>query len=386
MPIFEDEDRMISDATNILIHLVQKSELTEPWYPQDADARKAVDKILDWAKNNIKEHLLKLVGLELAFPLIDHEPSVQHIEVMEVKIPEMLTQMNSWLSEHSHLAGSDMTIADLVVYSCLAQGVNILGLQLGSYPKVARWYNKLANMQVFQELEENLKSHAKNVVSTTLYGQKVFPPCNAALAFCKAAEIDVEFRHVLLESDKYVPEYLMENKDHDGNILVEGSLVITDTVEILKHLAGKNSVSEQWYPKEKKIRDRIDQVLAWLSQDFYPLHLDIFTREALAPIQGFYKDPKKLEKARWQYSIANEQLNNMLQEEYLCGSQPTIADMFVAACLVNSDFMNFDIQPYRQTRNWLRRMKETDGAKEVFKESISNYQLKMDAMMASFSS
>ena len=74
---------------------------------------------------------------------------MQHIEVREVKIPEMLTEMNSWLSEHSHLAGSELTIADLVVYSCLAHGVIVLGLQLGRYPKVARWYNKLACMEVF---------------------------------------------------------------------------------------------------------------------------------------------------------------------------------------------------------------------------------------------
>ena len=108
-----------------------------------------MDKILEWAKQNIKEHLLKLVGLKSALPLIGQEPSVQHIVVKEVKIPEMLAEMNSWLTEHSHLATADMTIADLVVYSCLAHGVIVLGLQLGSYPKVARWYKKLARMDVF---------------------------------------------------------------------------------------------------------------------------------------------------------------------------------------------------------------------------------------------
>ena len=133
------------------------------------------------------------------------------------------------------------------------------------------------------------------MVSTKLYGQNSHPTFNAALAFCKAAEIDVEFKYVRLDSDNYVPEYLMKHRDHEGTILVEGSLVITDTVEILKHLAGKNTVSEEWYPKEWRIRDRIDQILLWLSQAFYPLHLDIFTHEVLAPIQGFYKDAKKLE-------------------------------------------------------------------------------------------
>ena len=53
-----------------------------------------------------------------------------------------------------------------------------------------------------------------------------------------------------VDSDNYVPEYLMKHRDHEGTILVEGSLVITDIVEILKHLAGKPSVKEHWYPKE----------------------------------------------------------------------------------------------------------------------------------------
>ena len=178
----------------------------------------------------------------------------------------------------------------------------------------------------------------------------------------------------------------MKHRDHEGTILVEGSLVITDTVEILKHLAGKPSVEEHWYPKEQETRDRTDQILAWLSQAFYPLHLDIFTHEVLAPIQGFDQDEKKLEKAREQYSTANEQLNNFLTQKYLCGKHPTIADMFVAGCLNQVDFMNFEMQPYRHTRHWLRRMKKLDGAKEVFKESITHYEIQMDAFMAAFSS
>ena len=108
-----------------------------------------MDKILEWTKSNIKEHLLKLVGLKSALPLIGQEPSVQRIVVKEVKIPEMLTEMNRWLTEHKYLATDDMTIADLVVYSCLAHGVIVLGLQLARYGKVARWYKKLARMEAF---------------------------------------------------------------------------------------------------------------------------------------------------------------------------------------------------------------------------------------------
>ena len=165
-----------------------------------------------------------------------------------------------------------------------------------------------------------------------LYGHPFSNHTRRVTAFCEEARIPYDFQLVdLAKGEHRKPEYLALNPNGKVPTIVEDDgFTLWDSHAILRYLALKHRVTA-WYPEDLKTRARID---AWL--DFNHTRLGPETGKIAfnTLFLGAKGDQAKIAEGKKGLESVLPVLNDALgKSAYVCGNQPSLADLSLGAML-----------------------------------------------------
>lgn len=151
VPLIEDGEVKLGESAAILTYLHSSRHCPDCWYPKDLVKRAFVDRYLHWHHSNLRRGFLIVLA---TFP---------RAKVSDATLNEATTVFNKslkvlevLLSRTSYLAGSEVTIADVVAFCELDQHFTMRGLELHAYPKTQEWAAKVGELPGVKDVHEEL--------------------------------------------------------------------------------------------------------------------------------------------------------------------------------------------------------------------------------------
>jgi glutathione S-transferase len=205
-----------------------------------------------------------------------------------------------------------------------------------------------------------------------VYGMLLSQPLRSVLTFCRLS--DIPFSHS--PTSTFQKEHLTEafskiNPMQTVPAIAHNGFNLWESAAIIPYLADAFDVDNQWYPKDIKIRGRINAYLHWHHQT---------TR---APLTGylrakltwprFFGAPELTEETEAPYKAAVEEwfktFKWQLEEtSYAARTQePTIADIFVYNELLNV-LSIVQIDAHMEVKKWFEEIGEIAAVREMTQE------------------
>jgi len=184
-----------------------------------------------------------------------------------------------------------------------------------------------------------------------LYGT----PVSRALRSIWAAEevgVDYEFVSTSFREESKTPEYLAINPNGRIPALVDGDLVLFESMAINLYLA--KTYGGKLYPSDPHDEARAIQWTIWGMTELEPHLIPMVLHKVLLPENQ--RDPAVVSKAE----AAIERPLGVLDahtsdREYLLGGDFTIADLNLAGALTTAHFSNFDMSKFENVVRWFSR-------------------------------
>jgi len=152
VPLLEDGEVCISESPAILSYICERYGF-DSWYGSPGSERKAiVDSYMHWHHGGTR----KLAKLQVPSIRPDLNYTVTEKDVEE--ITQVLQSLeNGWLQDDAYIAGSDLSIADMLAYEEFTQ-VYMTGLlpQLEEYPRASAWVNRMTQLPYHAEAHHAL--------------------------------------------------------------------------------------------------------------------------------------------------------------------------------------------------------------------------------------
>lgn len=186
-------------------------------------------------------------------------------------------------------------------------------------------------------------------MTITLYGVSASRALRSVWA---AEEVGIDFEHVPTHffDDSKTPEYLAVNPNGRIPALVDGDLVLFESMAINLYLA--KHYGGGLYPDNPADEARANQWSVWAISEIEPLQMQIVVQKFFTP-----------EEKRKEHVIASasEGLNRPLKvlddalagQAYLLGEAFTIADLNVAGVMHLLTMVGFDFSAYANVSRWL---------------------------------
>ena len=204
-----------------------------------------------------------------------------------------------------------------------------------------------------------------------LYYHPVSTTSRPLMMFAADNNIEMDMQVVDLMSGEHVkPPYLALNPSGLVPVLEDGDFRLTESSAILKYLADK--IGSAAYPKELRARARVNERMDWINTQFYRefgyglIYPQIFphykraTDEQQSGVVAWGKEKS----ARWLNVLDKNLIGN---NEYLCGSELSIADYIGAAYVTLGELLRCDFSAYPNVSRWLKTMKARPNWSKVNK-------------------
>ena len=147
-------------------------------------------------------------------------------------------------------------------------------------------------------------------------------------------------------------------------VLEDGDLRLTESSAILKYLADK--IDSPSYPKELKQRAKVNELMDWFNTNFYR---DYAYNMAYPQIFPHHKRPDDdvqsatiawgTERSRGWLTVLDKHWIG--KNNYVCGSQLTIADYFGVCLVTLGEILRVDFSPYPSVQRWIGNMKKLES-------------------------
>ena len=184
-----------------------------------------------------------------------------------------------------------------------------------------------------------------------LYG---IPISRALRSIWAAEEVGVDYELVRTSNlaDSKAPEYLAINPNGRIPALVDGDLVLFESMAINLHLA--KTYGGKLYPSEPHDEARAIQWTIWGLAELEPHLIPMVAHKVILPEAK--RDPAVVANAEAALTRPLAVLDAQLAErEYLLGGDFSVADLNVAGVLLTAHFVNFDISHYENATRWMSR-------------------------------
>ena len=123
-----------------------------------------------------------------------------------------------------------------------------------------------------------------------VYGHDLSQPYRSVLIFCELSGIKYESKIVnLLVREQRSEEYTKINPFQEVPTIVHNGFNLWESPAILRYLAEVFDVDNQWYPKDLRIRARIDAYLHWHHENVRDPILLYYRAKTTYPY--FYNEP-----------------------------------------------------------------------------------------------
>ena len=184
-----------------------------------------------------------------------------------------------------------------------------------------------------------------------LYGTKV----SRAMRSIWAAEevgVDYEWIPTSFREESKTPEYLAINPNGRIPALVDGDLVLFESMAINLYLA--KTYGGKLYPSVPHDEARVLQWTIWGQTELEPQLIPMLLHKSFLPEDQ--RDPAIVARTEADIQRPLAVLDaHLADREYLLGGDFSIADLNVAGTLATAHFAEFDISKYENVTRWMSR-------------------------------
>nr|XP_010953754.1 glutathione S-transferase theta-3 [Camelus bactrianus] len=174
VPALKDGDFTLAESVAILLYLSRKYETPDHWYPQDLQARARVDEYLAWQHTALRTSCTRTLWQKMMFPVFLGQRVPPEMLASTLAELDRCLQLfeDKFLKDQDFLAGSHISVADLVAITELMHLDLFLCQIFKSRPKLEAWRQRVeaaVGEGLFQE------AHA------AIMKAKDLPPADAAM-------------------------------------------------------------------------------------------------------------------------------------------------------------------------------------------------------------
>ncbi|XP_004466461.2 glutathione S-transferase theta-1 isoform X2 [Dasypus novemcinctus] len=141
VPVLKDGDFVLTESVAILLYLTRKYKVPDHWYPQDLQARARVDEYLAWQHTTLRRNCLRSLWHKVMLPVFLGEPVSPETLAATLADLEATLQLleDKFLQDQAFIAGSHVSLADLVALTELMHPVGAGCPVFEGRPKLATW-------------------------------------------------------------------------------------------------------------------------------------------------------------------------------------------------------------------------------------------------------
>lgn len=144
VPVLKDGDLSVFDSSAISIYLADKYGKDDSLYPKDVALRAKVNERLFYVASYIFPRLY-----QICVPIYFGGAT----EIPEGKLNEMFRgyeEIEAFLAGGSYLAGNNITLPDLYLWTIMESQHRIIPIDAAKYPKFDRWFAKMKEHPSFE--------------------------------------------------------------------------------------------------------------------------------------------------------------------------------------------------------------------------------------------
>ncbi len=147
-------------------------------------------------------------------------------------------------------------------------------------------------------------------------------------------------------------------------LLEDGDLRLTESSAILKYLADK--INSPTYPKDLKQRAKVNELMDWFNTNFYRDYAYGMAYPQVFPNHKRPSDEVQTATVAWGAERARNWLSVLDKHwlgsnDYVCGSQITIADYFGVCLVTLGEVVRVDFSAYPNVQRWIGNMKKLES-------------------------
>jgi len=187
-----------------------------------------------------------------------------------------------------------------------------------------------------------------------IYADPITVNCRKVVAGLKFMGVDYTLRHVdYFQGKQKSPEYLEINPNASLPAMVDGGFVLWESNAILQYAADKYNKS-QAYPSDLNTRADINRWALWESSSWFPSCYVYLVENCVKPLLGSKADPAILEAEEPRFrKLAGILESRLSKSDWLCGKNPTIADVIVAAPMHMHSLQELPLADYPNLTRWM---------------------------------
>jgi glutathione S-transferase len=174
----------------------------------------------------------------------------------------------------------------------------------------------------------------------TIYGFILSQPLRSVISFCRLSNIPFTYVHLnILARENMTEDYAKINPTQTVPAIVHNGYSLWESHAIVTYLADAFDADNQWYPKDIKIRGKINAYLHWHNEGTRGRLSGYLRPKIIGPT--YYGWPKMNEETEARLRAAAEEWFEIFtwqltETHYAARTQgPTIADIFAYNELVN---------------------------------------------------
>lgn len=188
-----------------------------------------------------------------------------------------------------------------------------------------------------------------------LYGHPYSNAARRVQMLCEECGIPYTYQLVdLMKGEQYTPEYLALNPNGKVPVIDDDGFVLWESQAIMRYLCDKHK-AQAWYPAEPKARAHVEGWLDWNQTRLGPEAGKIMFNTFFAGDKG---NPQAIEDGKkWLAKILPVMDGELSKRKYLCGEQPTLADIAAVTNIAYLETCKYDLSPYPAVTKWFGAMK-----------------------------
>ncbi|XP_075168355.1 glutathione S-transferase theta-1-like [Haematobia irritans] len=158
-------------------------------------------------------------------------------------------------------------------------------------------------------------------------------------------------------------KYKKINRFQKVPCIVDGDFHLSESIAILRYLSDKGQFSDKLYPKDTKIRAKVDEFLEWQHLGLRLGCSSYFVHLWLLPMSGQAEVPSVTKLAKLQEDVENslKVMENiwLKDSQFLTGNKLTVADIYGASEIEQIKLGKYDVsEKFSKISTWLARVRD----------------------------
>ena len=205
--------------------------------------------------------------------------------------------------------------------------------------------------------------------SLKIYADLISEPSRTVLGFCRLSGVAYEFVPVDLVKGEYLSEeYAAINPYQAVPAIAHGSYKLNESGAIISYIADAFNVDNHWYPKDIKIRGRIQAFIHWHHQALRERKDEYLVPKVVMPLIAGAAPPSAEDEVKMAKSVddAMKDFDLLLADTGYAArtAGPTVADIFAYNEVAMLQLLKIDVAQYPRVKTWYDEI----GSNEVIQE------------------